>query len=334
MSTIITAIEYYLPEFILSNEMLRNENPHWEMDRVVEKSGVSERHIAREGETAFDLAKKACDKLFEYNNKGEIDGIIFCTQSPDFIMPPNSFLLHRYLGIKDSIFAFDFNHACTGFIYSLAMAHSFLLANLAKKILIVNADTYSKYINKDDRSTRVLFGDGAAASVVEKDVDDKGIIDIELASSGRHFDKFWIQAGGMRMPKSERTSISKSDARGNVINMENIQMDGLGVFSFINTFVPRQIKDLLKRNDLVISDIDLFIFHQASKMTLDSLKKVLGLKNEQLFTNIALIGNTVSASIPIAIKDAMSQGKFKSNQLIVISGFGVGMSYGSIIMKI
>ena len=134
MGLIIKSIEYYLPDNIITNDDLQKENPDWNLDRVAEKSGVYQRHIAGKNETAFDLSVKACDKLFQTNDKSKIDGIIYCTQSPDFIMPPNSFLLHKYLDLKEGVFAFDFNHACTGYIYCLAMAHAFVKAGMAKEI--------------------------------------------------------------------------------------------------------------------------------------------------------------------------------------------------------
>jgi len=335
MSTIIKSIEYYLPENIFTNEILQKENPQWDMGNVISKSGVLQRHIAKEGETALDLSQKACDQIFNKkgNDKSDIDGIIYCTQSPDYIMPGNSFLLHKYLDLSNDVFAYDFNHACTGYIYSLAMAHSFILSGIARKILLINADTYSKYINNRDRSVRVLFGDGAAATIVEKSVKNKGIIDLELASFGKNFDSFYIPAGGIRIPKSSETSKENVDDRGNIRSKEDIFMDGTKVWAFINSVVPKQIKRLLNRNNLEISDIDLFVFHQASQMTLDTIAKILRLDREKVFINIYNIGNTVSASIPIAIKDAIIQGKLIRGQKVLLSGFGVGMSYGTILME-
>jgi 3-oxoacyl-[acyl-carrier-protein] synthase III len=279
------------------------------------------------------LSIKACDKIFDKNDKNKIGGIIYCTQSPDHIMPSNAFLLHNYLKLPDEVFAFDFNHACTGFIYGLAMAHSFLLSGFAEQILVVNADTYSKYINKRDRSTRVLFGDGAACTLVEKSNTNSGVIDIKLASSGKSYDKFWIPAGGARLPKSSQTAIETEDQSGNARNQENIQMNGFDVWAFINSSAPKQVKQILENNKLKKAEIDQFIFHQASQMTLDSIIKSLRLDKEKVFINIKDIGNTVSASIPIAIKDATEQGKIGKGNRVILSGFGVGLSYGSILME-
>jgi 3-oxoacyl-[acyl-carrier-protein] synthase-3 len=333
MSLIIESIEYYLPENIVTNADLQKENPDWNLEKITEKSGVYQRHIAGKNETAYDLSIKACDKLFQTNDKNNIDGIIYCTQSPDYIMPSNSFLMHKHFGLKDEIFAYDFNHACTGYIYCLAMANAFVKAGMAREILLVNADTYSKYINPKDRSTRVLFGDGAAATIVKKSGRKRGIIDIDLGSSGSGYNKFWIPAGGLRSPKSSSTSIEIEDDRGNIRTQNDIQMDGFSVWSFINSVAPKQVDRLLKRNDVAKTDIDQFIFHQASKMTLESIRRSMELNEEQVFINIQNIGNTVSASIPIALKDAINQNKIDIGSTLILSGFGVGLSYGAILME-
>jgi 3-oxoacyl-[acyl-carrier-protein] synthase-3 len=333
MSLIIESIEYYLPENIVTNADLQKENPDWNLEKITEKSGVYQRHIAGKKDTAYDLSIKACDKLFHTYDKNNIDGIIYCTQSPDYIMPSNSFLLHKYFGLKDEIFAYDFNHACTGYIYCLAMANAFIKAGMAREILLVNADTYSKYINPKDRSTRVLFGDGAAATIVKESGSKRGIIDIDLSSSGSGYNKFWIPAGGLRLPKSDSTSVEMEDDRGNIRTQNDIEMDGFGVWSFINSVAPKQVSRLLKRNNVEKTNIDQFIFHQASKMTLESIMRVMRLNEEQVFINIHNIGNTVSASIPIALKDAIDQSKIDIGSTLILSGFGVGLSYGAILME-
>jgi 3-oxoacyl-[acyl-carrier-protein] synthase III len=334
MSLIIKAIEYYLPETIVTNDDLMKEYPDWDLEKVAKKSGILQRHIVSEGETAHDLVVKACEKIFLSNNKAGVDGIIYCTQSPDYIMPPNAFLLHQHLSLRNDIFAFDFNHACTGYIYALGMAHAFFAAGMAKEILIVNADTYSKYINKQDRSTRVLFGDGAAVTLVRESKKAKGLIDISFGSSGEGYDKFWIPAGGLRTPKTDFTSAEISDSRGNVRSKNDIAMDGFGVWAFINSVAPKQIKSMLKKNGKNIHDVDQFIFHQASLMTLESVIKALGIRKEKVFINISQIGNTVSSSIPIAIKDAMDEGRIGKGSCVILSGFGVGLSYGTILMEL
>ena len=194
--------------------------------------------------------------------------------------------------------------------------------------------TYSRYINKNDRSTRVLFGDAAAATIVESSEQRKGIIDIALGSSGSGYKSFWIPAGGLRLPKSYSTSIEVEDERGNARTQNDIEMDGFAVWSFINSVVPKQVNNLLQKNHMKKSDIDQFIFHQASLMTLKSITKTLNLDEEKVFINIRDIGNVVSSSIPIAIKDALDQKKINVGSRIILSGFGVGLSYGTILMEL
>jgi 3-oxoacyl-[acyl-carrier-protein] synthase-3 len=329
----IEAIAYSLPERIVTNEDLARENPAWNMGSTQDKSGVTSRHVAAPGETALDLAQRSCDQLFSglAEGKSAVDAIIFCTQSPDYIMPPNAHLLHQYLRLPDEVIAFDFNLACSGYVYGLAIAGSLIECGLAKKALLVNADTYSRYIHPRDRSCRVLFGDGAAATLLSG-AGPGGFLGFELASHGSGFDKFYIPAGGLRRPQSQDTLVESVDRSGNVRTPEHIQMDGFGVWSFINSVVPRQIRALLSKTGLTIPDIDQFIFHQASRMTLDSLVKILSLDGAKVFRNYSEIGNTVSASIPIALKDAIDGGRVKSGDRILLSGFGVGLSYGSTIL--
>ena len=334
MAIKISALEYYLPDDIVTNDDLKKENPDWDLDSVEKKSGVLERHIARQDETALDLAVKACLNLFDQDTEHikNIDAVIFCTQSPDYIMPPNSYLLQKRLGFSEDIIAYDFNLACSGYIYSLSMAHSLIYSGLATKVLLINADTYSKYINPKDRSTRVLFGDGAATTIIEKN-NGRGMIDVAFSSDGGSYDCFYIPAGGCRLPQSPSTTKEVKDSKGNVRTKNDIYMDGLSVWAAINSKVPRQIKSLLQKNSISINDIDHFFFHQASKMTLDSLIKVLALDQKKVFINLANKGNTVSASIPIAMKDALQEKILNRGDLLLLSGFGVGMSYAAMLIE-
>lgn len=323
-----------MPEKVITNDALQMTHPDWDVQKVGEKSGVLKRHIAGADETAFDLACQAVEKLFSSGqiSKERIQGVIFCTQSPDYIMPSNSFLIHKYFGFTSEVWTFDYNLACSGFIFGLAVCRGMIETGMAENILLITADTYSKYINPNDRSTSVLFGDGAAAAVVSKDV-EKGIIDIQLASSGNEYDSFFIPAGGSRIPKDNHTKEISIDHSGNERTSEEIHMNGFAVWKFISRTVPEQILALLNRNNLSVDDIDFFGFHQASRMTLDSLTKALKIDNDKVYMNLERVGNTVSASIPIALKDAEREGKLKRGDTVLLSGFGVGLSWGSLIMK-
>jgi 3-oxoacyl-[acyl-carrier-protein] synthase-3 len=334
MSIRIKDIAYHLPEQVITNDQFGAWYPDWDMRHVVERSGVLQRHVAAENETALDLAYAACRKLLAAHPdlKDRIDGLVFCTQSPDYIMPPNSYLLHQKLALPDRVLAFDFNLACSGFIYGLALSRGLMATGMASNILLVTADTYSKYINPADRSVRTLFGDGAAVTWLAAD-EVPGVIDIELSSSGKGHETFIIPAGGLRLPRSPNTAIPETDENGNVHSQNDIHMDGMGILTFVNSKVPKQIRSLLERNSLSMDDVDLFVFHQASKVTLDSLARILKVKPEKEFRNLEMVGNTVSASIPMALKDAQDCGRLKPGATVLVSGFGVGLSWGSAILK-
>ena len=335
MQVFIKDISYFLPQKTVSIIDLKEENPEWDIKRLASKTGVNKIHVAEEDETALDLAEKAVLDLCKNNPNclDLIDGIIFCTQSADYIMPPNSCVLHGRLEMKENIFAMDINHACSGYVYGLALAKGMISSKALKNILLITADTYSKYINPRDRSAKVLFGDGAAVSWITESSGTKGIVDIMCSTYGRGFNKFIIPAGGTKIPKNENTSVPEKDKEGNVRSLENLHMEGRAILGFVNSRVPRQIKQILKENSLSVDDIDLFIFHQASKMAIQSLGRILKIDPEKNFEDISLIGNTVSSTIPIALKTALSQKKIKKNDKVLISGFGVGLSWATSILQ-
>lgn len=335
MKSRIDAIEYYLPGNPVLNADLSNKNPHWQMDKVESKTGVLSRHFAAENETAFDMAVKACEKLFDSTGLSplDIDGIVFCTQSPDYVMPSNAFLIHEFFQMSSRTLAFDFNLACSGYVYGLAITSSLLNSGLAKNILLITADTYSKFINPKDRSTMSLFGDAAAVSLITQDDSGSELVDIIMETSGKDYKSFYVPAGGCRIPFSDESLKEETDLSGNTRSLEDIYMNGFGVWKFIAGVVPGQIEELLKRNDISKNDINCYIFHQASKMTLDSLTKALKLSDDKVFSNLSHVGNTVSASIPVAMKDAYDKGIIKRGDVLLLSGFGVGLSWASALIK-
>ncbi len=329
MNSRIAAIATHLPNGVVTNADLESENPNWNMASVSKRAGVLARHIAGPGETAFDLAKAACDKLRSRRTVDDLDAVIFCTQSPDHVMPSNAHLLHAHLGLRDEVAAFDINLACSGYVYGLAIAHSMIASGVSRRVLLATADTYSKYIHPKDRSARVLFGDGAAVSIVESTNTTAGFSSFDLASHGKQYEKFYIPAGGHRQPKSAETAIESTDRAGNVRTPEHIRMDGMGVWSFINSAAPKQIRRYVAKNGLSLEAIDLFIFHQASQMTLDSLIKALGVDRRKVYFNLEDVGNLVSASIPVCLAAALKEGRLQKGRRVLLSGFGVGLSYAT-----
>lgn len=334
MGTVIERIASYLPDSLLTNAMLHEENPDWDMVSVADKAGVEVRHIARADETALDLSMRACERLFASSpeSKSTVDAILFCTQTPDFLMPGNAHVLHAQLGLGDRVLAFDYNLACSGYIYGLALAHSILQSSLASKVLLVTADTYSKHINVKDRSARVLFGDGAAATLLSRGGERNQLQSFSLCTHGREYQKFYIPAGGARCPRSGETAVENTDRNGNRRTGEQIHMDGMGVWSFINSAVPAHIRTFLEEHSLRLDDIDHFVFHQASKMTLDSLIRVLGIPPEKAYRMMSETGNLVSASIPLVLEQLFAENRFTPGDRVLLCGFGVGLSYGSALL--
>src|SRR5262249_36164668 len=218
-------------------------------------------------------------------------------------------LLHGKLGLRTDALVFDINLACSGYIYGLRLASSLIESGAATRVLFATADTYTRYIHPGDRATRCLFGDGGAVSIVAQSQGGRGIRDIRCGTSGKHFEKFIIPAGGMRRPFSPETAREEVDRSGNTRTPENIKMDGLGVLSFFNATVPCAVRDVLARNALSLDDVDLFVFHQASQLALESLGSILKIPTSKMVIDIGEIGNLVSASIPVALSRAIESGR-------------------------
>lgn len=332
----IEQIASALPARCLTNEHLKTEYPDWDFERLEKRTGVFRRYVAAEDETALDFALRAAEEL---NARGvlkpeDVDAVIFCTQSPDYVMPPNSCLLHGRLGLKPSALAFDITLACSGYIYGLQLGASLIRSGAARRVLLATADTYTRFIHPGDRATRCLFGDGGAVSILAESGDRHGIRDISCGTAGSHYDKFMMRAGGMRVPRSPETGRETTDRSGNVRTAEHIQMDGLGVLSFFNATVPCVVREILAKNDLSMDDVDLFVFHQASQIALDSLTSALRIPREKMVYDLAETGNLVSASIPVALNRALESGRAKPGQLAMLCGFGVGLSWGAALVDL
>jgi len=330
----IVDIAVGLPDRTVTNEQLCAENPEWDMTKIAGRSGVHSRHVAADSETALDLAVVACRDLLSRNLDwpAAVDGLIMCTESEDYSLPPDGCVLHGMLGLRQDCFVTDINLACSGFVYGLALARGLVSTGMCHNILLVTADTYSKKINPRDRSSRVLFGDGAAVTWLSDDSGSGQVVDVVCATDGTGYDKFVIPAGGDRMPISADTAVEHEDDNGNWRSQQDIHMDGLAILTFATGKVPQQVKELLKRNQLTVNDIDLFVFHQASALVLDSLARLLRIPPEKVFTNLEQLGNTVSSSIPIALNDALTSHVIIPGSHVLISGFGVGLSWASALL--
>ena len=330
----ISALDYYLAPSILSNEDLNKQNPSWDMDKATERSGVLSRPIAPDGVTALDLAHHAVKRLLnsDPNILFGVDGLIFCTQTPDYLLPSNSNLLHGLLDLPSNIMAFDINHACSGYPYAIGIAKSLIKSGMSARVLVITADTYSRLIHPLDRSVRPLFGDAASASIVSKG-DDFLIEDQSFSTEGKLAARFIVRNGGMRhLDKNEIEAQLDADQR--VRSPDHIQMDGMGILSFFNKVVPASIEEILLRNQLSVEDISYFVLHQASQLALDSLRKSLGVSSKKVIIDMLDTGNLVSSSIPVVLRRSIEKGLFKRGDRIILGGFGVGLSWGTVLITV
>lgn len=330
----ISSLDYYLAPSTLSNENLNKQNPSWNMDRATERSGVQSRPIAPDGWTALDLSYEAVRRLAQANPDAlsRVDALIYCTQTPDYLLPSNSNLLHGLLNLPSQVMAFDINHACSGYPYAIGIAKSLILSGMANQVLVVTADTYSRLIHPLDRSVRPLFGDAASASIISAS-DHLIIEDQSFGTAGKLASRFIVENGGMRHTQKNVNEVHlESDQR--VRSPDHIQMDGMGVLSFFNKVVPTSIQDILVLNKLCIEDVSYFVLHQASQLALDSLRKSLGVPSEKVIIDMSDTGNLVSSSIPVVLKRSMGRGLFKKGDRIILGGFGVGLSWGTVLVTV
>jgi len=332
MKAFIKGISYFLPEKILTNEELVQEFPEWTVEKVANKIGVSERHIAAKNETSADMAVNAALNLFnDYNiSPSEIDFVLFCTQSPDYYLPTSACLIQDKLGIPINAGALDFNLGCSGFVYGLAVAKGLILGGIAKNVLLLTAETYSKFIHEKDKANRTIFGDAAAATLISSD----GLAEImsfSLGTDGRGAEKLIVRSGGTRNPSP--ICDLKFDEGDNPKSSDHLYMDGTEIFNFTLEMVPKLVDETLSNNKEQKDNIDLFVFHQANKYMLNFLRKKIHIPEDKFYIYMQNVGNTVSSTIPIALAEAIKENRIINNQKVLIAGFGVGYSWGGTILK-
>ena len=332
MYTKIKNISYYLPQNILTNKMLEKEFSNWSSEKIEKKVGIKERHIAAEGQTALDLGYEAALKLFKNEDKGEIDFLLFCTQSPDYYLPTSACILQKRLGLKNNIGALDFNLGCSGFIYGLALAKSIINTNIARNVLLVTAETYSKYIHPLDKSTRSIFGDASAAVLISKSEKNQ-ILEFCLGTDGSGYENLIVPTGGHRN-KYDLSHEEVEDSFGNIRSKNNLFMNGQEIFNFTIKNIPGVFNKALEKNNLTIGDIDYVIFHQANKYMIEYLRKKCEIPENKYHLDMLNYGNTVSSTIPISLKDSIDENIIKKGDKVILVGFGVGYSWGATIIEI
>ncbi|KPA12734.1 3-oxoacyl-(acyl-carrier-protein) synthase III [Candidatus Magnetomorum sp. HK-1] len=331
----INDIAYYLPENILTNEELIKHNPTWTIESLEKRIGIKKRHISKKGETSLDLSIEASKLLFKKHSDltEKIDGLIYCSTTEDYVAPRNACLFQNALNLSEDIIAIDLAIGCSGFIYALAIAQGFLQTRIASNILVVTADTYQKFCNMHDRAAKPVFGDAGAVTWISASNITQGLLDIQCGVKGGLYDAALIAAGNCRIPKSETTAIPKTDSVGNTRTIEDCKIDGSRLIEYLSIKIPGQIRQILNRNNFSIEDINLFIFHQSSKIILDLFERLIKIKPEKNFRTLQEIGNTSSASIPISLKMAIDKDKISKGDKIILSSFGTGLYFATAIYE-
>jgi len=332
MGCYINKIGIHLPENILTNDELASLFPEWNSNAIFEKIGIKQRHVVSENETALDLAVSASEKVLEKFDRNDLDFLILCTQSPDYYLPTSACIVQDKLGLRTNIGAFDFNLGCSGFIYGLAISKGLIEINLAENVLLIMAETYTKHIHPKDKGNRSIFGDGSAALIISHCPNEQ-ILDFELGTDGKGMNNLIVPNGGLRNRFNPAEQYYLDD-NNNIRNNNCLYMNGPEIFDFTIDKIPALFASTLEKNNLTLDSIDYVIFHQANKYMLDYLRKRLMIPQEKFYQNMEDTGNTVSATIPVALKDALEKGFIGKGDKVLIAGFGVGYSWGATVIEI
>ena len=313
----ITGLGVHVPERVLTNEDLSklvDTNDEW----ILERTGISERRIAAEDEALTDICLPAAKRALEMAavDPKSIDLVIVATVTPDMAFPSSSALLADTLGMPDAA-AYDLSAGCTGFVYAIAQAHAMLAAGLAKRVLVVGGDVLSKILDWTDRSTLVLFGDGAGAVVMER-VDAGGFLGFELGADGGGGANLWLPGSGSR--KFEDPD-------------KYVKMNGREVFKFATRVMVSSAEAILSECDKTVEDVDVYVPHQANVRIIDHAARKLGFPQEKTIVNVNKYGNTSSGSIPLALADAADDGRLKPGKLVLLTGMGAGLTWGSALIE-
>ena len=332
----IKAIFSYLPEQKISNDQLEQDYPNWNAQKISEKTGISIRGVSDENECASDLGIKAAQRLFKSGicNPEDTDFLLFCTQSPDHFLPTTACIIQDKLKLPTSCGALDFNLGCSGFVYGLSIAKGLIETGTVQNVLLITAETYTKFIHPSDRKVRTIFSDGAAATLIHsEETNDEAIGPFIFGTDGRGAKNLIVPAGGLRQMRTPETAVERETEKGVFRSDQNLYMDGPEIFNFTLKAVPKAVTAILDKSQLEMKDVDYFVFHQANKFVLNHLRRKTNIPKEKFCINLDSYGNTVSSTIPMALELALQQGKIKNGYNVMIVGFGVGYSWASAIIK-
>ncbi len=315
-------IAIHLPEAVEDNDRLAREFPQWNMDLIYEKTGIGTRHVAESGETASDLGVAAAEKLFAEHDidRRSVDFLLFCTQTPDYPLPTTACLVQDRLGLPTSIGALDFNLGCSGFVYGLSLADGLIRSGSARRVLLITAETYSKYIDPSDRSLRTIFGDGAAATLIEASA-EPSLGSFIFGTDGSGGDALMVAEGGARPPADALRPRKRKRWPS------SLYMDGPELVKFGVDVVPQLVDRVLGHAGWDRDEVDLYLMHQATSLMLGRLRKSLGLDEVQAPESLRDYGNTVSSTIPLLMHNLRNSGQLRRDKRSLLLGFGVGFSW-------
>ncbi len=321
-------ISTFFPEKVETNEELAASFPDWDLPLIAAKTGINRRHIAGPDETASDLAVAASEKLFAEHgvDRNSIDFVLLCTQTPDYPLPTTACLIQQRLGLRENCGALDFNLGCSGFVYGMALAEGLIRSGAAKNILLLTAETYSKYIDPDDRSLRTIFGDAAAATLVQSS-EVQSLFGFQFGTDGSGADTLLVADGGAR------DSAHALKPRHRKRWKSRLYMDGPSLLSFTVVAVPKLIEQILELAKLREDQIDLYLLHQATRKMLEQLQTRLGIDERRMPIKLDYCGNTVSSTLPILISDLRQEGRIIHGANNFLIGFGVGWSWAGCVWK-
>ena len=325
----ISAISSYLPEKKLELASLGDLYGEKEVASIIKATGIERVRIASQYQTASDLCYEAAKQLIESEkiDKGEIGGLVFVSQTADYIMPSTSIVLQDRLGLSNETVCVDISSGCTGYIYGLFQAALWINCGACENVLLLAGDTTSKLVNPNDKSVRMIFGDCGTATLITKGVNPMGF---SIYSDGSGYDRVIVPAGGFRLPTSEFTKELTYDENNNGRTQEDIYMDGMAAFSLAMTEVHKNVNNLIGRMSWKKEEVNLYALHQANKFIIDSIRKKLKVESEKVPINITNYGNTGPASIPLLLSDVFSCSSDTNLKQVILSAIGVGLSWGSV----
>ena len=308
-----------------------------QLARLKKTIGLHKRRVVDDSTTAADLCEQAGVELLKKSSvdASQLDAIIFVTQTPDYLQPCNAAVLHGRMGFSKDCAALDVNLGCSGYVYGLWLAHTMIASGGCERVLLFAGDTISRLVHPKDRAVAPLFGDGGSATLLQKS-EGASATYFSLQSDGSGYDNLIVPAGGARCPRSEETSEVSEDGAGNFRSPENLFMDGAEIFNFSITEEPRSVTDLLEYAQLDSEAVDHFVFHQANRYVLTNIAKRLKIDVAKVpMQTVERFGNQSSASIPSAICGELAEElKGGSTKKILLSGFGVGLSWASVVVDI